>query len=58
MGPEKEEELMSELRERITWKEKGKKRRALGWLVQMPHDMAAVGTQKGVLEGLCQSYRY
>lgn len=57
-GPEKEEELVSEMRERITWKEKGKKRRALGRLVEVPHDMAAVGAQRGVLAGLCQSYRY
>lgn len=49
-GPE-EEEPVSEMRERTTWKERGREGRALGQLVEMPHDMAAVGTRRMCWQG-------
>lgn len=39
------------MRESTTWKEKGREERALGQLVEMPHDMAALGTRRMCWQG-------
>jgi len=44
-GPE-EEERVSEIRERMSWKEREREGRALGQLVEISHDMAAVGARR------------
>lgn len=49
-GPE-EEEPVSEMRERTGWKERGREGIALGQLVEMPHDMAAVGARRICWQG-------